>query len=291
MTMKYDLPVSSIVTIGTEFGVLHMISGIDHFGALIVFLSMIDWNAIKTAACWAFGHSVGVATIAWLQTFFSTSHLRFTESICKFLAGLALLSLGILAAIFHRTLHHSDDGDGHRLETTIQEREDEEEEEEEVHKERSLLFSSNKTKDIDDNVSKPATFCRSFRMKMARKEREWWRSILLNQKLQIIYRVLIWSYGLIQGLADSVGLLGTLPSMILADLYYSTIYIAVFCIAGILMAIATAILYAHMVLRDRKRYENRECRIECIAAFLCTIMGLFFLYKSICTLSTYDPEI
>nr|CCA16247.1 conserved hypothetical protein [Albugo laibachii Nc14] len=261
-----------ILTTGSVFGVLHMISGIDHIGALVVFLSIIDWRVSKIATCWACGHSIGVAIIAWLQECFNRPDLMLAQNICNFVAGLALIFLGLSAITFLWTLHqmHSDSQS-----VTIRDAE------EDLEAENSLLVPSDESKKIDDNVSKRPVFGPSFQLNIAMKQCGCWRSILLKQRNQTLCRFSVWFFGVVQGCADSFGLLGALPSMILANRYYSAIYITTFCISGMLMAIVAGTLYGKLVLRDRKRYEHRDCRIELFAALLSACMGLRFLIESI----------
>lgn len=96
MTGIAHASVLTALATGLSLGVLHILTGPDHLGALAALSSGRPWReALKLGIQWGCGHSVGIAVVAVVALAIGHAlDLTVLREVCNYLTGIFLLLLG-----------------------------------------------------------------------------------------------------------------------------------------------------------------------------------------------------
>ncbi|KAJ0400946.1 hypothetical protein ATCC90586_007607 [Pythium insidiosum] len=282
-----DASLSTLVGAGCALGLVHVITGPDHLGALMVLSTGSSWRSFQLGMYWGTGHST---SLLLLTTVFLLVHQRLNLStlgtVCDAIVGGLMILLGAWSLCYFSRLRRQHKS--RQLIIDLQEQ-----------RVAAVDVSPLPTPDIlffqhDDGVhsilergrSSPepeslSTFALkpSFDESLVTRKCCFGMCNMPSADIRNPYTThfTAFAYGIAHGLAGTGGVLGVLPAVVLNNWGRSFAYLLSFCVASIFIMGVFSALYGEVTGRIVRQSDKLEYRVGIFSSAISLVIGVMWI--------------
>ncbi|GLE05328.1 hypothetical protein PINS_up014341 [Pythium insidiosum] len=279
----------TLCSAGVGLGIVHVVTGPDHLGALMLLSSGSSWRSFELGLHWGIGHSF---SLLLLTAIFLLAHRRMSletvGDLCDAVVGAVMIALG--AWSLHFFWRRRVEFKGRQLLIDLQLQRAAAVDVSPLPTPNSACFQPDDT-DIQiyyverGRASPEAESLSTFALKPSFDESLVTRKCccgLCNLPSTDIRnphttRLTAFAYGIAHGVAGSGGVLGVLPAVVLNNWGRSFAYMLSFCVGSILIMGVFAALYGELTGRIVRQSDKLEYRVGIFSSSVSLLVGVAWI--------------